>query len=265
MDFSVSIHHCGNHEQLPAGHVYGPCICDYYCIQFCTKGCGFFIVDGMRYTLKEGECMVTFPGQTKTEIADTVTPWNLAWVSLSGKSADALFSQSSISKAKPSFSWHGHKYLLDLLSEMVRIFDSSDPKNDFLLGEKMFYFLHALLGISSSFPENTQDNYVSRAKRYMDIGYHQPSLTIQQLSDRIGLNRSYLYELFKEKTGISPQKYLTQVRMQKASEILLLPDATVTSVANAVGYEPSVFSRAFKKYYGVSPEKYRKNHIRESL
>ena len=260
MDFSVSLIHCGNHEQISAGHVYGPSICDYYCIQFCTKGCGSFIVDGTSFVLKEGECIVTFPGQTKTEIADTVTPWNLVWLSFFGDTADTLFSQSSISKSKPIFSWSEHKYLLNLLLEMISIFDSWDPKSDFLLGEKLFYFLHTLLSILSSSTENAQDNYVLRAKRYIDISYHQSNFTIQQLSNRIGLNRCYLYELFKERIGISPQEYLTQIRMQKASEILLLPGATVTSVANAVGYEPSVFSKAFKKYYGMSPGEYKKSH-----
>jgi len=265
MDFSVSLHHCDYHEHLPAGLIYGPSICDSYCIQFCTKGCGAFIVDGTRFAMKEGGFIVNFPGQTKTEIADKVNPWSLMWITFSGSSIDDLFAQSGISKSKPTFSWLSHKYLLDLLSEIHRLFDSSEQKNGFLLGEKLFCFLHAILSMSSSFSENTQVSYVSRAKHYMDIRYNQPNLTIQQLSDHIGLNRSYLYELFKEKTGISPQQYLTQIRMQKASEILLLPGATVTSVAHAVGYEPSVFSKAFKNYYGISPGKYKKSESAEDI
>ena len=265
MDFSVSLHFCGAPDQLPAGHVHGPGITDCYCIQFCTKGCGVFIVDGARFPLKAGECIVNFPGQTKTEIADAKTPWNLSWISFSGESVDACFAHSSVSKTNPSFSWHSHKYLLDLLSEIIQIFDSSEEKNSFLLGEKLFHFLHTLLGITSSFSENTQADYVDRAKRYMDIGYHQADLTIRKISDRIGLNRSYLYELFKEKIGISPQEYLTQIRIQKATEMLSLPGATVISVSHAVGYEPSVFSKAFKKHHGISPGKYKKTASKENL
>ena len=265
MNFSVSLHFCGAHDHLPAGHVHGPGITDCYCIQFCTKGCGVFIVDGARFPLKAGECIVNFPGQTKTEIADAKTPWNLSWISFSGESIDACFAHSSISKTNPSFSWHSHKYLLDLLSEMIRIFDSSEEKNVFLLGEKLFHFLHTLLGITSSFSENTQADYVDRAKHYIDIGYHQADLTIQKISDRIGLNRSYLYELFKEKIGISPQEYLTKIRIQKATEMLLLPGATVISVSHAVGYEPSVFSKAFKKFHGISPGTYKKTASKENL
>ena len=129
MDFSVSLHFCGAHDHLPAGHVHGPGITDCYCIQFCTKGCGVFIVDGARFPLKAGECIVNFPGQTKTEIADAKTPWNLSWISFSGESVDACFKHSSVSKTNPSFSWHSHKYLLDLLSEIIQIFDSSEEKS----------------------------------------------------------------------------------------------------------------------------------------
>ena len=264
MDFSISLLHCGAHSSLPAAHVHGPGICDCYCIQFCTRGCGSFIVDGSRFDMKEGEFIVNFPGQTKTEIADPITPWGLSWLSFSGKTADELFAGSSITREKPIRSFEGHKYLLELLLEMVRIFESSEIKNDLLLGEKFFRFMHGLSSVSASCTESAQDNYVSRAKRYMELCYHQENLTVQKLSDRIGLNRSYLYELFKVKTGISPQQYLIRIRMQKASELLLLPSATATSVAHAVGYEPSVFSKAFKTCFGISPGEYRKQktHLR---
>lgn len=263
MDFSLSLLYCGTHDQLPPSHVHGPSICDTYCIQFVTKGSGAFIVDGKRFDLKEGEYIVNFPGQTKTEIADAVAPWSLSWISFSGKTADMLFSNSALTRENPVRSYLEHKYLLDILLEMIAVFDASDQKDDLLLGEKLFYFMHTLNLISSSFRENVQDGYVSRAKRYMDLYYFQEDLRIQGICDRIGINRSYLFELFKEKTGISPQVYLKQLRMQKASEILRLPGATATSVAHAVGYEPSVFSKAFKGYFGISPGEYRKRNSKE--
>lgn len=256
MDFSVSLLHCGAHANLPPAHVHGPGICDCYCIQFCTRGCGSFIVDGSRFDLKEGEFIVNFPGQTKTEIADPITPWGLSWLSFAGKTADVFFSRSSITKERPIRPYVGQKYLLELLLELISVFESSDKKDDFLLGEKLFCFLHELGSVSTSYIESAQDNYVGRAKRYMDLSYHLEDLTVQKLADHIGLHRSYLYELFKAKTGISPQQYLINIRMQKASELLLLPSATATSVAHAVGYEPSVFSKAFKRYYGISPGEY---------
>lgn len=256
MDFSVSIHHCVTDEQLPAGHTYGPAISNNFHIQFCTKGCGTFLVDGTCFKLKEGECIVTFPGQTRTETANIKTPWSLTWISLRGTSLDTLCSQAGITEQNPVFSYRGHEYLLNFLSEITGLFVNPEQKNGFLLGEKLFHFLHAFL-LSFSAPANAPvDKYVSRAKHYLDIHYMKPELTVQTLADHIGLHRSYLYEIFKEKTGISPQEYLTQIRMEKASEILRLPGATVTSVAHAVGYEPSVFSKAFKKYFGVTPGKY---------
>ena len=74
----------------------------------------------------------------------------------------------------------------------------------------------------------------------------------------MGLNRSYLYEIFKEEMGMSPQEYLSRLRIAKACEYLELPQATVTSVALAVGYEPSVFSKALKKIMGINPGKFKK-------
>lgn len=85
-------------------------------------------------------------------------------------------------------------------------------------------------------------------------------VTIASLAKQLGLNRSYLYEIFKEIKGISPQEYLTQLRIRKACALLQIPGVSVTSAACSVGYEPSVFSKAFKRVMGINPAAYKKQY-----
>ena len=84
-------------------------------------------------------------------------------------------------------------------------------------------------------------------------------ITLKSLAENVFfLNCSYLSHLLKIKTGKNYLTYLTEVRMEKAAELLSRSDMTVTEVAGLCGYNDiSKFIQVFKKFYGETPKKYR--------
>ena len=79
------------------------------------------------------------------------------------------------------------------------------------------------------------------------------------MADYVGITRSYLYTIFMKSFGVSPQEYLSNYRITRASELLTITDLTVEMVAASCGYDdPLVFSKAFKKIKGLPPTKFRK-------
>ena len=101
-----------------------------------------------------------------------------------------------------------------------------------------------------------ESTYVNQALEYMEYNCNE-KLTIADVAAHIGLTRSYFYTIFKAHTHMSPQQYLTKLRITKACELLSYPNSTVTSVANALGYDTSVFYRHFKEIIGYSPSEYK--------
>ena len=70
----------------------------------------------------------------------------------------------------------------------------------------------------------------------------------------MGLNGEYLNKLFKKETGESFSRYLTQVRMEKAKELLESGQFNVSEVSARTGYKSSqYFSITFIGYMGYSP------------
>lgn len=109
------------------------------------------------------------------------------------------------------------------------------------------------------------DYYYSGAtyvKYAMDYIYENidKRLRITELANEIGVNRSYLTNMFKSVTGYSPKQLITNLRMEKAQDLLFNSDLSVSSVAEQVGY-PDVlaFSKIFKQHFKVSPTKYRED------
>jgi DNA-binding response OmpR family regulator len=76
----------------------------------------------------------------------------------------------------------------------------------------------------------------------------------EALAEQMAMSRSALYRAFDEQTDTTPSALITQVRMEKATELLQNGEGSVTQVAYAVGYEQlSSFSRAFREHAGQPP------------
>lgn len=96
--------------------------------------------------------------------------------------------------------------------------------------------------------------YVQKAESYMLGNYHLEDLSISDVADYVGLNRSYLSRLFCSYFNISPMQYLLRHRMTKA-KTLLQDSVPVNIVASSVGYHDlATFSKAYKNYFGISPK-----------
>ena len=80
-------------------------------------------------------------------------------------------------------------------------------------------------------------------------------LDLASLAKIACLSASRFHRLFKKETGLTPFKFLEELKMEKAHELLLKGDVLVSEIADALNYNDyETFTRAYKKYYGLSPD-----------
>ncbi len=90
-------------------------------------------------------------------------------------------------------------------------------------------------------------------------GHFNEELTLAGLSGRFYMNMTYICELFRKYQGTTFSKYLTNLRLEKASRMIRDTRLTLAEIAEAIGYRDYYyFIRQFKRQYGVTPGQFRK-------
>ncbi len=107
---------------------------------------------------------------------------------------------------------------------------------------------------------NGVDSLILQAKEYIDHHYNK-TVMLEEVAEKIGLSSYYLSKLFKEKFEVTFIEYITNIRIQKAKDLLLGGKTPLKEIAMNIGYkDPNYFSRVFKKETGLSPSEYRSKY-----
>lgn len=134
---------------------------------------------------------------------------------------------------------------------------ASLPQLEHWFSEIVFNIMHFIMDKKAS----NMSNVVDEIKSYIETHYFE-DLSLNDLSQKFYINKSYLSALFKKRTGQTFIDFLTSVRMDKACELLAGNNRyKVYEIARLVGYtDKKYFSKLFKKLNGINPEEYKNNH-----
>lgn len=112
---------------------------------------------------------------------------------------------------------------------------------------------------SSSAPLSSADYVISEVLRILRQEY-MFDLSVETIAARVFLTPSYLSYLFKKQTGQTLSKYLTELRLDRAQELLSGTNRKIADVSNAVGYPNiSYFCVLFKNRFGVTPSQFKRS------
>lgn len=104
----------------------------------------------------------------------------------------------------------------------------------------------------------TTRQVIQEARQYIMDHYQNPDLSVEMICRHLHMSPAYFSTLFKKETGQAYIAYLTDLRLNKAVELLNKTEDKTYVIAAKVGYpEQNYFSYVFKKKFGVSPTKFR--------
>jgi AraC family transcriptional regulator len=99
---------------------------------------------------------------------------------------------------------------------------------------------------------------LQRARDLINVNLaHDPS--IAEIAHECGLSSGYFARAFKQSTGVSPCRWLTKMRVERAKELLKDPRCELADIALLCGFvDQSHFTRVFSRSEGYSPGRWRR-------
>lgn len=108
-----------------------------------------------------------------------------------------------------------------------------------------------------------RNEVIRRITEFIDTNFGQ-TITLKEIAEVAGYNRTYLSTLFKQQMGISISEYILRVRIQKAVSLLKLQKKNLTDIAMTCGFPDNrIFTSRIKQYCGKTPQEYRRSLAEE--
>lgn len=96
------------------------------------------------------------------------------------------------------------------------------------------------------------------SKEYIEANYDK-ELSLADVAGYVFLSESYFAHTFKDEFGISPKRYLLNVRIDAAKDLLANTDQKINDIAKEIGFSSQQrFNDIFKKYEKMTPLHFRK-------
>ena len=242
-------------DNPPAGARYGPVIRDIYLLECCESGYGAVIINGKEHPIGPGDCYALLPGDSVIHVTAANDPREGIWCAVDGLALGRYLKAAGITSEKPFADKCAFPEFLHWMKQLLALNDRTGSGVTLTQTACIYGILGA---ISQSKASPIGDDPVAKAIGIMETNYPD-AINIGDLAKDVGLARAYFSTLFTQQTGLSPHRYLTQLRIQKACSLLsddpMLP---VAQIAELVGMDPRNFSRFFKRETGFSPLVYRK-------
>jgi two-component system response regulator YesN len=126
------------------------------------------------------------------------------------------------------------------------------------LREQAYKILSNALAYRDSQPNGQYKNLIRQAKEYIDHHYTDPELSLNEVASHVNLSASHFSVVFSQEASQTFKEYLTEIRINKAKELLRMTGLRSADIAYQVGYnDPHYFSSVFKKNTGFSPIEFR--------
>ena len=257
-------------EKCDPLHSVGPTVKNNYLFHYVISGKGkFFSVDPKTfekkyYEVSPGEGFLICPNEICSYQSDENDPWHYMWIEFNGIKAKLYMEEAGLTPANPIFKLKERINSLKIIEEMKSIINNNKKNHSFIIGH-LYLFINYLIEFSLNSTLNELDNlnelYIREALNFIEENYNR-NISVEDVSNRCNLSKSYFTRIFKKHMNITPQEFLIQYKMLQACNLLKDKSLSISQVAELLGYSNQFnFSVAFKKKFNLSPSKWRTTFI----
>jgi len=230
---------------------------DYYGISFLMDGRIALDFDGKKTELTAGSIFAYAP-YSKFSMK-TVSPEGCRkyFIIFTGAGAEKLLAECNISIGVPKKILNIN-FIQNLLEQILDCNYFAHDTACILAIDLLKVVVKILKYDAAMNPEMANDSYYTflKCKNFIQSNFQRVNF-VYEIAQACHINESYLSRFFKKHAKISPLKFLTNLKINYAKNLLVHGGMSVKAAANEVGFHDSYhFSKVFKNVCGMSPKKY---------
>lgn len=235
----------------------------FYRIVYTLSGQAKLTYPDKEYILKSGSICGMPPKDTGLMSVDSSVPWAHYFLHFLGTEAEKLFNKTMLSKRKVAYISNPPKYTQyfeNIVEEERNNLEFSNLINVNLLKILLLKLANDSYNLEQDHSLASRETYLI-CREYINKSFSQIN-NFDQLAEDCSISKSYLCRIFKQYAEISPMTYVTNLKMNKATVLLMQSDMSIKQISRSLGFEDQYyFSKLFKKKYGISPKFFRKKFI----
>lgn len=213
------------------------------------RGTGVMYVDGAEYKYGPGTVIICPPGCSHTKYSE-----NGFWdIFLQFDNPPSFIKNSVV-----VFDDSAENTIRTLMYRALRYYN----RKAWGYKEVLSAILSLMLTVISCDITDKRSNIVRQAENKLIENYIDPSFKLKDLYESISYDEDYVRRCFKKETGMTPNAYLVNLRMDNAIRIIRRSKASndklsISELAFRCGFEDALyFSKVFKNHTGYSPREY---------
>ncbi|QHT61181.1 AraC family transcriptional regulator [Paenibacillus lycopersici] len=249
----------GRNEAKPNYHV-GPRFTPYYSLHYVVDGIGFFSQEDHTYSLKSGDLFCLFPHVSQEYYTSAEHPLKLAWVAFDGRMAKDVLDRIGLRPESPYLSRPADAELERRMESFFALIRKDGGDGAELMKSSIFLGILGWLTETAEKPSRKEagaESWLDKGMAYMNLHFAE-GITVQEISKYAGVDRTYFSKSFRKAYGMTPVRYLQQLKIDAAKSMLAETEYKLAEIAQSVGYpDLFTFSKAFKKHVGLPPNHYR--------
>ncbi len=142
------------------------------------------------------------------------------------------------------------------LSSLLRVLNGKEVDD---IIDEFWHWIFQTFKEQLAYPSLREE--IQSALDYIRKNYHR-EISLEEIARQVGLSKYYFSHLFSNEIGENFSTYLSQYRLNRASQLLLENRReNISEIAYQVGFnDPNYFARAFKERFNISPSKYRSSN-----
>lgn len=248
-----------------------------YEIYYLMEGERYYFIEKETYHVKAGSLVFINRNQIHKTAAGNKNSHDRILLEIEAEPISEYFGSAKELSFKDFFTEHWGVVYLDaeeqtyvesLLFAIVKEMQEKSLAYEFIIMQKLSELLFLVLrkgqknpgSLDSLTVQSPKHDKIQEVASYILTHYSEKE-SLDSLSKRFYLSRSYLSRIFKEVTGFTVNDYLNIQRIKAAQHYLKTGGSSITEIAEATGYESiTYFEKVFRKYNDCSPLSYRKKY-----